>query len=119
MTRADETFLRRLIADHPALRPMLDEHLDDMDGEMLPHLLMADIQRWVEGSAPGDTAVAAVVRDLDSALAEAIERGDEPVENLITVSFLEYWPTPPAQGGGWRDRFPEHLAERLAELDAG
>lgn len=116
--RTDDDFLRGLVARHQALKPLLTEHLDDMDGELAPHLLMADIQRWVEHSAPEDASAAAVVDDLDRALATALETGDTDVENVITVSFLEYWPPPPEPGSGWRQRFPEHLRARLAELES-
>lgn len=113
MTRTDETFLRGLVERHPALEPLLTEHLDDMEGELLPHLLMADIQRWVAAPGTDRAAALAVVEDLDAALAGA----DDAVENLIAVSFLEYWPLPPDPASEWRDLFPERLSRLLAELE--
>lgn len=30
------------------LLPVFDEHLRDQEGEVLPHLYMADVERWAE-----------------------------------------------------------------------
>lgn len=32
----------------PGLRHLLEEHIVDNDGEILPHIVMADFERWAE-----------------------------------------------------------------------
>ncbi|HZE66750.1 MAG TPA: hypothetical protein VE081_08985 [Sporichthyaceae bacterium] len=36
-----------LFHDHPYLMPILDEHLDDNEGEVLTHLVLSDVIRWM------------------------------------------------------------------------
>jgi len=81
-------FVHDLVSAVPELRPLLDEHLADNYGELLPHVLFGDITRWV-GSAVEHgvdlNAANQLLALLDSAYAD---HGDD-VCNLITVSFLE------------------------------
>ena len=71
------------------------EHLETYDGELLLHVLIADLRRlavaWFdEGSTDPMQRLLAV---LDAGLAE----GDERVENAVAVSFVEdaaWWDQP-------------------------
>lgn len=36
-----------LIDAHRALIPLIEEHLEDNDGEILPHLVLSDVIRWL------------------------------------------------------------------------
>ena len=46
-----------LVAEVPELRPLLDEHLEDYDGELLRHVVLeSDFLRWlIERVRAGDT----------------------------------------------------------------
>jgi len=43
-------FLGWLAWRFPGLRELLDEHLTDNHQEILPHLLIADYERWAEAA---------------------------------------------------------------------
>jgi hypothetical protein len=65
---ADEALIAQLVEDLPSLAPLLDEHLADMDGEILPYLLLADVARWAQASYATDpTQVGALVDWLEDA----------------------------------------------------
>jgi hypothetical protein len=72
--------LRDLQAAHPAIAALVATHLADHD-EVLPHLLMADITRWLVARGPQP----AVLAILDRHFSE----GDEHVQDVIALSFLE------------------------------
>lgn len=46
-----EQAMLSLAAALPEIRPLLREHLQYYDEEMLPHLLIADVERWAEAEA--------------------------------------------------------------------
>jgi hypothetical protein len=72
--------LRDLQAAHPAIAALVATHLADHD-EVLPHLLMADVTRWLlaQGPEPGVLAI----------LEQHFAEGDEHVQDVIALSFLE------------------------------
>jgi len=77
------------------LRPALDEHLSDNDGELLPHLVMADFFRWLVAhheARPG--ACADVLAQLEAEFAA----GPDEVRGLIAVSGVEMIPDPGQPG---------------------
>jgi len=86
--------LDRLAREVPAIAELREAHLRDND-ELLPHLLMADVARFVAsffaggtGSlvpAPSDEALARTLALLDAGMGA----GDESVDELVSVSFLE------------------------------
>lgn len=117
MATTEQRFIQRLVAADPVLQPLLDEHLDDMEGDLSPHLVMPTIGTWVEQRGPDNPEAQHVVVDVDRELGDALAAGDEDVENVIAVSFLEFWPTSPQPGGEWRGRFPERLAALLQDMD--
>lgn len=69
------------------MRPLLDEHLEDNDGELLPHVLFGEVTRWVGDNASARPAAIRVVLDL---LESAWYTGEESVREVIALSFLEY-----------------------------
>lgn len=90
--------MRELVASHPYLQSIYDEHMEDNYGELLPHLLIADFCRW---------ACASQVSSLDSVKSflislehrfDAVGGGGSLVDNLIAVSFIEHLPLPGEAG---------------------
>jgi hypothetical protein len=81
-----------LAAKTPRLRARLEQHLTDYD-ELLPHVFMGDVSRYAIELYHEFSAGAIDARDaLDSLFAiteVAASHGDEDVEELISVSFLE------------------------------
>jgi hypothetical protein len=87
--------IRMLVAEHPILQPILDEEIR-ADDEILPHLVMAEIARFL-GRLVAERRddpvvireVEAIIRTLDVQLRE----GAYSVKNVIAVSFLEQLPS--------------------------
>lgn len=83
MDDPSEVLIRDLATRFDGLKALLAEHVEDND-EILPHVFMADVTRWVEGGA-ADSERAAVLDQLE----QEYGGDDVGVRELITVSFLE------------------------------
>jgi len=80
---------RQAIGIAPSFEPVLAEHLSDNDGELLPHLLMGDLLRFVGarvGKQANDSVEVVLLLDL---LEREVAGGNADTENVIAVSFLE------------------------------
>ncbi len=85
MTRG--RFLVALLASLPEASPLVAEHLDDQEGTLLLHLLVADLRRFLlDAWKRQDHDV--LQRGL-ALLDGALTTGDEYVENAVAVSFVE------------------------------
>jgi len=113
-------FVQQLVTSIPALRGLLENHLDANFQEILPYPFMGELARWVEAHALEDSASAeAVLWELDRGLAH----GDAHIQNLIRAGFLETVP----RGGQIRRILPallmvEHerlIAAGLADPGSG
>lgn len=84
--------MRELIAERDYLRLLYDEHMEDNDGELLAHLLMADICRWVIAQREADPIrVLQLLLWLEAHL-ETLMQSQDPVDNVICASFIEHLP---------------------------
>lgn len=86
-----------MVHNHQVLMGILQEHLDDQEGEVLPHLLMADVARWAERQWTVDRQL--VVELLDW-LESEYRRAQGEVADLIAVSFIEHIVTPDDRASG-------------------
>ena len=87
-----QALVTRLVDGFTMLSPIMEEHLADQEGELLPYLLMADIARWAHATYPSDPATVGAVVDW----LEQEYRGAEPAEkDLIGLGFVETIPFPP------------------------
>jgi hypothetical protein len=107
-------FVGALVYRHPFLLPILQQHLDDLSGEVLPHLLIADVERWLELEIANRRMqsieqVEAVLQFIE----EGYTLGDGDVEELISVSFLEHFPRPGDLGSELRDLAGPQLQKQL------
>jgi hypothetical protein len=100
MSPAARILVVHVAAQSPQLDALLEEHLQDNRGELLPHLYFGDVTRrfeelWKERSDP--LASGEIRRILDQ-LEQGLALEDEYVQNLIAVSFIEdlwaLWPDP-------------------------
>jgi hypothetical protein len=108
--------LDRLAERFPAVRSILDQHLADNFGEVLPHVLMGEIAQYIV-----DLAVEANESELQGVLDSLeveFERGSEEVQELLAVSFLENLPRPPAPGCELRRQLGPNLSRELARMEA-
>ncbi len=71
------------MAEVPALGPLLSEHLDDMDGELLAHLLFYDFTMWAQAQPLDSEALSRFLAVLEDAYAGQ----DMDQRNVIYVSF--------------------------------
>ncbi|WP_406279094.1 hypothetical protein OH799_11380 [Nocardia sp. NBC_00881] len=81
-------FIRGLADLEPEIRPLIAEHVHDYD-EILPTLLMSDIARWVTRVARDHEDPPARLAPLFARLEDAWGDGQNPVSDLIAVSFVE------------------------------
>jgi hypothetical protein len=72
--------LRNLQAAHPAVRRLIAAHLAEND-EVLPHLLMADVTRWLIAEGPEPHVL--------KVLEHHATVGDAQVHDVIGASFVE------------------------------
>ena len=114
MSRLTEAVVRDLVAAFPSLQSRLDAHIHDYDG-VLAHVLMADFQRYVvavfEGDEEGSTTDVQGILDF---LEQRFRQCEEPVRELISVSFLELLPREGERGAGVRGLLGREMA---AEAD--
>lgn len=82
----------RLVETFPVLQPHMDEHLQDMKGELLPYLLMADIARWAQATMASDPQL---VGDVVDWLEREFDAAAPPEQDLIGLGFVETIPFPP------------------------
>lgn len=110
MKAAQVAFVGHLAHVVTSIAPVLQEHLDDNDGVVLPHIVMADIERWAESVVQANSDdLAVLLNELEAAFAS----GDEDVTELIAVSFLEHIPRAPEPGHQLRGLLGPTLREQL------
>jgi hypothetical protein len=92
--RTQAEFVDWLVERHPTLAPILEQHRSDNNGELLAHVLMGDVTRYAAGLARraqddpvADNDLRRLLGDLDQAILP--NGGDDPVDNLVWVSFVE------------------------------
>ena len=76
----------------PELRPLLDEHLADQDGELLAYLFMGDVAAWLHGTSASSPDRA---NEVLTWLENEFVAGDFAVRNLIDVGIVEMLPAMP------------------------
>lgn len=113
MPKTANDFLLGLRGEVPEASPLVDEHLEDNEGELLIHLLMADLLRFcVTAFRDGKTDL---LRRCLSAVATALMTGDEHLRNAVEVSFVEHaWDERP----GFLATWPEPLMTEWREQHA-
>jgi hypothetical protein len=96
--RADDVALAGgLCLEFVELRPVLQEHLDDYDG-LLPHLLLADVTRWLVARLSENGRDDPVLVSVLDFLEKHFASGGEHVSELIAVSVLETMPLKGEEG---------------------
>ena len=95
--RSITSLLRDLCLSMSSFRTMLMEHVQD-NGQLLPHVLFADLVSWLSALDPSSSATVAVVRAvtlaLEIQLANVVRRSDDDewkdyLLTLLVTSFFE------------------------------
>lgn len=89
---ASQDLVTELVERFPKLQPLLDEHLEDQDGELLPYLLLADVARWAQATYPSDPRTVGEVVDW---LEAEYVRAEAAEKDLIGLGFVEVIPYRP------------------------
>ena len=107
-----QDLVHRLVDEFPDLQPVMDEHLSDQEGELLPYLFLADVARWAQATYPtGQALVGRMVDWLEREYTSA-----EPAEqDLIGLGFVEAISFPP-EGAALLLRLGPELTRVAAEL---
>ena len=121
MRAAEVAFVGALVYLHPWLMPILQEH--DNHG-VLPHLLLADIERWAEAQIKNEGATDGQLRRVLAFLETEYAAGHPYVEELISVSFLELLPGSEEALGQAKDMtrvlrvdaIPDHSQVEISDL---
>src|SRR5262245_50115495 len=101
-------FFERLEVAAPELRLLRAGHEEDY-GELLGHVLITDVLDWeCARLAESPQVVDAVLAEI----ARSLQPGDDPVSNIIAVSFLEGLGRNPAELA-IRSRLPASLRDEL------
>jgi hypothetical protein len=114
-------FVKQLAAPFPGLAALLDEHIKENFGEVLPHVFFGDVTRYLVSlllaiSGGGDlTQRRELCQTLDR-LEEGYSRGDEELQELIAVSFLENLPRPGEPGSQIRSMLGPSLSKQLRTM---
>lgn len=101
-----------LVEEFPDLAPVMEEHLEDQEGELLPYLFMADVARWAQlhfPSAAGEVGRLIDWLEVEFAKAQPTEK------DLIGLGFVEVIPFPP-EGAALLLRLGPHLTQVASEL---
>ena len=98
----------RLVEVAPELKPALDEHLADQEGELLPYVFGYEVAKWLDAAATANRERASTVLTwLENQFAD----GEPEVRNLIDVGIIEMLPPVP-DGRPVLDLLPPALRER-------
>lgn len=89
-----------LIYANRELLPILEGHLADNEGEVLPTIVLDDIVRWLVAHRASHPDVC---RSVFSWLEKELHDGSEAVRGLITVSGIVMIPDPGQPGAELRD----------------
>jgi hypothetical protein len=105
---------KRLAEQLLDLEALLSEHIEDNFGDILPHLFMADVERWLEAQVAARQSANAkrLLSYLDSELA----RGSPALDELLSASFLEHLPIPENDSLGIRTLLGPHLRRHLENM---
>ncbi len=102
----------RLVDEFRDLTPVLEEHLEEQEGELLPYLLMADVARWARATYASDPRTVGRLVDW---LEVEFEKAQPPEKDLIGLGFVEAIPLPP-EGTALLLRLGPHLTQVADDL---
>lgn len=121
MTEQAAAFVGSMVARFPGLSALLEEHIKDNHGEMLPHVFFGEVTRYILSlllaASGGGLSPRRELRDILTYLEEAYAAGDEELRELISVSFLENLPRPGEAGAEVREMVGPNLRRQLQIID--
>ena len=118
MSQVTQAFIRALVERFPSLAPLLEEHLTDNFGELLPHIFLGDVVRWVlalMATARAEESLTAQreLHEFLCRLEDTYAGGNEELQELLSVSFLENLPRSGEDGAEIRNQLGPNLTKQL------
>lgn len=110
-------FVYELVDLFPVLRPMLNEHLEDMEGEMLPYVFVGNVMLFLVANSD-ESYVEPILMHFEEKCKSADKFAHFGTRNLIIVGFLEMIPAPWEEPKGFWSRLGPVLYEE-AKLITG
>lgn len=111
---AQTAFVGALCWHVPELLPTMQAHLDTYE-ELLPHVLMGDVTRWIVEKFcenPEDELLKKTLEFME----KSFSQGSYDTQEIITVSFLENLPSPGEDGFEVRSLLGRSLQDELNPL---
>jgi hypothetical protein len=111
--------VREIAGRLPAVQALLDEHVKDNLGDILPHVFLGNLTRYILSLLPGaDAGLSAdrSLRELLDHLEASFESGGPEVQELIVVSFLENLPASSEVGSEIREMMGPNLSRELKQI---
>ncbi len=103
-------FVAKLAFDYPALRTFVEIQLDGTNAPIFPHGLMFDFEELIARMAPLEPWVEAFLLTLEENF-NAEE--DDPISNIIAVSFIEPLTENPGSSSLAAQRLPPKLKHQF------
>lgn len=118
MSERTVAFVRSLVSRFAGLRELLEEHVEDNFGEILPHVFFGDLTRYIlsllsAATAGGGLPPRSELREILDYLEEAYSEANEEIQELISVSFLENLPRPGENGSQIREMIGRQLRKQM------
>ena len=79
-------FVAKLAFDYPALRHLVDAQIESTTSEIFPYQLMFDFEELIAHMVPLEPWVTAFLQTLEDNFSSS---EDDPISNIIAVSFIE------------------------------
>lgn len=100
---------------------LLEEHVTDNMGEILPHVFFGDLTRYIMALVAAVTAGGGLeprreLREILDFLEESFSTGDRVLQELISVSFLENLPRAGEEGSHVRSMLGTGLSAELRRM---
>ncbi len=121
--KTPDEFLNVLSERVAELRPVYEEHIADYD-EILPHVLMGDVTRFIvdlhkkslaEGDAEQEKKTLSSILEI---LEDALQSGDDQLQELIVVSFLENLEQDDSNYKFLKKLLGKDLSKHLAQIES-
>ena len=103
-------FVAKLAFDYPALRPLLEDQIESAHAEIFPHGLMFNYEEHLAQMSPLEPWVEAFLNTLEE---NFDAEKDDPVSNLIGVSFIEPLSATPGKSSDAAQHLPPKLKHQL------
>jgi hypothetical protein len=111
------SYVHSVVKRFPGLLTVLDEHISDNFGEVLPHLFFGDVTRYslelLSKSEAGDLASLRELHQLLEYLEQSFSSDDSEVWQLIAASYIENLPNKREAGFRIRTMLGPNMQQQL------